>query len=49
VLAHNAGRNHFGADPAVVGRAVFVSNQPFTIVGVLDPQFESSAWFATHT
>jgi predicted permease len=32
-------RTHLGADPAVVGRAIRLSGEPFTVVGVMGPEF----------
>lgn len=33
-------RNHFAADPTVVGQAVTLNRKPFTIIGVLDPEVD---------
>lgn len=35
VLSEGLWRQHFGADPAVLGRLVHVDGQPYTVVGVL--------------
>jgi predicted permease len=32
-------RRRFGADPTIVGRTVYINEQPFTIVGVASPRF----------
>ena len=40
VISDSTWRVHFGADPGVIGRAVTVSGQPFSVVGVLDPGFD---------
>ena len=32
-------RSRFGADPSLVGRAVQLSDRPFTVIGVLPPDF----------
>jgi putative ABC transport system permease protein len=44
-------RRRFGADPAVPGKTVIINDKPYTIVGVMPPEFklsypqeESSAW-----
>lgn len=37
VLGHGFWTRAFGADPAVVGRALVLEGQPYTIVGVLPP------------
>jgi putative ABC transport system permease protein len=39
VLSHDYWRRRFGADAAVVGRAIAVSGHPFTIVGVAPREF----------
>ncbi len=39
VLSDGFWRQHFGADPAVVGRTIRINAQPFTIVGVMAPDF----------
>ncbi|HJR59090.1 MAG TPA: ADOP family duplicated permease [Vicinamibacterales bacterium] len=40
VISDSTWRAHFGADPGVVGRPVSVTGQPFTIAGVLKPDFD---------
>src|SRR6266540_3588483 len=35
ILSHKLWRNRFGADPAVIGRAVSLDGQPHTVVGVM--------------
>jgi len=39
VLSFDYWRQRFGADPAIVGRAIAVSGHPFTIVGVAPREF----------
>ena len=39
ILAHAFWRNRLGSDPSVIGRSVTVEGKPFTIVGVLAPDF----------
>lgn len=39
VISHRYWRNRFGGDPGVVGRAVRVDGEPYTIVGVLPEDF----------
>ncbi|MEJ7811980.1 MAG: ABC transporter permease, partial [Gemmatimonadaceae bacterium] len=39
LLSDGAWRRRFGADPRVVGRAVTINREPFTIVGVMPPAF----------
>src|SRR5690606_28783473 len=50
LLSHGLWQRHFGADPAIVGRTVRLSEQPYTVIGVLPEDFtllgfESDAWF----
>jgi putative ABC transport system permease protein len=48
VLSHDAWRQHFGGDPAIVGQAVRIDDDPITVVGVLPPgvrPFEVDIWF----
>jgi predicted permease len=39
VLSYDLWRNHFGADPAALGRTVLVDQQPLTVIGVAAPGF----------
>jgi putative ABC transport system permease protein len=39
VLSDRGWREHFNADPAIVGRGIVVDNKPYTIVGVARPGF----------
>ncbi|HUG54715.1 MAG TPA: ABC transporter permease [Vicinamibacteria bacterium] len=40
VLAHGLWSRRFAADPAVVGRAVRLSGESYTVVGVMGPEFQ---------
>ncbi|HKB14313.1 MAG TPA: ABC transporter permease [Vicinamibacterales bacterium] len=40
VLGHGTWTREFGGDPAVVGRVIILDKQPFTIIGVMPPQFD---------
>ena len=40
VMTHDAWTNLFGSDPDVVGRTVRLDDVPFTVIGVLDADFE---------
>lgn len=42
VIADALWRRRFGTDPAVVGREVTLNARPFTIVGVMPPEFRGS-------
>jgi predicted permease len=39
VLSYDFWRNRFGANPAVLGQAIKVDEQPFTVIGVAQPGF----------
>jgi predicted permease len=41
VLSHDAWRRVFDANPAAVGRSVFLRGEPYTIVGVMPEGFQS--------
>ncbi|MGH7571209.1 MAG: ABC transporter permease [Gemmatimonadota bacterium] len=40
VLSHGAWQRHFGGVPALIGRTVTLSDEAFTVVGVMPPGFE---------
>ena len=44
VLTHSYWQNHFGSDPAIIGRPVMVNGKQLTIVGVAKPGFDSFSW-----
>jgi len=39
VLSHSLWKNQFGADPAIVGRAIRLNDRPVTVVGVMPEAF----------
>jgi putative ABC transport system permease protein len=41
ILSHQLWKNRFGADPAVLGSTIRLSSQPYLVVGVMPPSFES--------
>ncbi len=43
VIGHALWRDRFGADPAVVGKAITLDGKPHTVVGVLPPGFQLPA------
>ena len=48
VISHGLWQRRFGGNAAVVGQTVFLDDEPFTIIGVMPPQFqfdEGQAWF----
>ncbi|MBZ5601540.1 MAG: ABC transporter permease [Acidobacteriia bacterium] len=40
VLSHAMWVDHFGADPAIVGRTINLNLSPFTVIGVTPPEFK---------
>jgi putative ABC transport system permease protein len=44
VLSYNYWKTHTGADAGVVGRTLAINGQPFQIVGVSAPSFQSAVW-----
>src|SRR6185369_5861706 len=48
VISHGLWQRRFGGDKAVLGQKVLLDDEPFTIIGVMPPQFrfeEQQAWF----
>jgi putative ABC transport system permease protein len=41
VLSHHTWAARFGSDPAILGRAISLNGDPYTVVGVLDPSFRN--------
>jgi len=39
VMSHGLWQRRFGGDPAVVGRPITLNGEPFTVVGVMGPDF----------
>ncbi|HEX5084675.1 MAG TPA: ABC transporter permease [Blastocatellia bacterium] len=44
VLSYEYWQRKFGADPAVVGKAININGHPFTVVGVAPETFSSAQW-----
>ena len=40
ILSHRLWRQHFNADPGVVGRTIEIDDRDFTVVGVAPPEFQ---------
>ena len=40
ILSNRLWRNHFGSDPNILGKAVRVNGQPYTVVGVTPPGYQ---------
>jgi putative ABC transport system permease protein len=47
VLSFDFWKNHLGADPAIVGATVSINGNPFQVVGVAPPGFDSAIWGET--
>src|ERR1044071_863560 len=48
VISYGLWQRRFGGDKAVLGRTILLDDEPFTIIGVMPPQFrfdEGQAWF----
>src|SRR5262245_4083345 len=39
VISHHYWRRRFASDPAIVGKSISVNGHPFTIIGVMPPEF----------
>jgi putative ABC transport system permease protein len=39
VLTHGLWKRRFGSDPAMVGRAIRINSEPFTVIGIMGPDF----------
>jgi len=46
ILSHGLWQRRFAADPAIVGRPLRLSNDAFTVVGVMPATFDFSSVFA---
>ncbi|MEE8585310.1 MAG: ADOP family duplicated permease [Acidobacteriota bacterium] len=40
LITHKIWQSYFGADPGVIGASVRLSGMPYTVIGVLNPEFE---------
>ena len=45
VLGHSLWKRRYGEDRTIVGKKVFIDNEPYTIVGVMPPNFSSEEMF----
>jgi predicted permease len=45
VLSYDYWQERFGGNPAAIGSLVRINNQPFTIVGILPPEFKGTTSF----
>src|SRR5947208_285090 len=44
ILGHTLWRDHFAADPGIVGRNVLLDGQTYTVIGVMPPKFKFPGW-----
>ncbi len=44
ILGHTVWRDHFAADPGILGRNVLFDGQTYTVVGVMPPKFKFPDW-----
>jgi len=44
ILSHNLWTSHFGGDPSIVGHAIQLDSQRYTVVGVLPAGFQLLRW-----
>src|SRR5581483_5604268 len=47
VIGHRLWQSQFGADPGIIGRTVRVSDKPFTIIGIMPPDFRFAPFWQT--
>jgi predicted permease len=47
VIGHGLWTRRFGADPSVVGRTLSLDGEPYTVVGVMPPDFRFAPFWAT--
>ncbi len=40
ILSHDLWKRRFGSDPNIIGRQIFVSARPLTVIGVMGPNFD---------
>jgi putative ABC transport system permease protein len=48
VISHGFWQRRFGGSPDVVGRQVTLDGEPYTVVGVMPPDFQFAPFWATH-
>jgi predicted permease len=44
ILGHALWRDHFAADPAIVGRNILLDGQTYIVIGVMPPKFKFPDW-----
>jgi putative ABC transport system permease protein len=45
LLTHGLWQRHFGSDSAVIGKTLTIDDRPFTIIGILPPEFRFIRFF----
>jgi len=45
ILGHGLWERRFGADPAIIGKAIILNNEPTTVVGVMPASFDFASIF----
>jgi predicted permease len=48
VISHGFWQRRFGGSPDVIGRQVTLDGEPYTVVGVMPPDFQFAPFWATH-
>jgi predicted permease len=44
ILGHTIWRDHFGADPGVLGRSIVLNGETYGVIGVMPPKFKFPDW-----
>jgi len=44
ILSDQVWRNHFGANPAILGQDILLNGEPYHVVGVMPPGFKVPSW-----
>jgi putative ABC transport system permease protein len=47
VISHGLWKRRFGSDPGVLGQSIRVNGEPYTIVGLMPPDFQFAPFWAT--
>jgi predicted permease len=49
VISHPLWERRFNADPAILGKTIYLNGQPFTVIGVMPESFLGSMFFLRHS